>query len=208
MRVLLLSPHADDVELGAGGLVCRLIEEGGHAFKWLVFSRCEDSLGAHMAPEILEQEFGACADFLGLKDREILDFAVRRMPDRRQEILEHLVRVKREFAPDVVVTPVPGDLHQDHETIAAEALRAFKSSATLIGYGSPWNNVDFRSTLIVRLTEKQVLRKWRALQHYRSQIELGRAYFSQELIMSWARMRGAACGAPFAEAFEIMRAVL
>ena len=41
MRILLLSPHTDDVELGAGGLVSRLAEEGSHAFKWLVFSRCE-----------------------------------------------------------------------------------------------------------------------------------------------------------------------
>jgi len=208
MRVLLLSPHTDDVELGAGGLVCRLLEEGGHSFRWLVFSRCEDSLAPGMSADTLEREFTACADFLGVADRRVLDFAVRTMPSHRQEILEALVQARREFSPDLVVAPSGDDVHQDHQTVAAEALRAFKSSATVLGYELPWNHVAFSPTLLVRLTEAQVRRKWQALEHYRSQVSLERDYFSQEFVMSWARTHGAQCGAAYAEAFDVPRAVL
>ncbi len=207
MRVLLLSPHTDDVELGAGGLVCRLVEQGGHIFKWLAFSRCEGSLGPDMPTDTLEREFHASADFLGIADRKVLDFAARTMPERRQDILETLVRVRKVFSPQLVVAPSPGDVHQDHATVSREALRAFKSSATILGYELPWNNVTFRSAVLVRLTEGQVRRKWQALEHYRSQTSLGRDYFSQQFIESWARTRGSKCGSPFAEAFDVLRAV-
>lgn len=207
MRILLLSPHTDDVELGAGGLVCRLLEEGGHNFLWLVFSRCEDSLGAGMPPDTLEREFHACADFLGISDRRVFDLAVRTMPAHRQEILEILVRARKDFQPALVVAPSMDDVHQDHAAVSIEALRAFKSSATILGYELPWNNVSFRSALLVRLTEAQVRRKWHAMEHYHSQLSLGREYFSQSFVESWARTRGAQCGAEYAEAFDVLRAV-
>jgi LmbE family N-acetylglucosaminyl deacetylase len=208
MRVLLLSPHTDDAELGAGGLVSRLADGGGHVFRWLVFSRCEDSLGPGMAPDTLEREFNVAADSFGIADRHVFDFAVRTMPEHRQKILEELVRARKDFRPEVVVAPACDDVHQDHGTVAQEALRAFKSSATVLGYELPWNNVRFSSRLLVRLTKDHVWRKWQALECYRSQQQLAREYFSWEFVQAWARMRGAQCGAEYAEAFDVPRAVL
>jgi len=208
MRVLLISPHTDDVELGAGGLVCRLLDEGKHDFRWLVFSRCEDSLGADMPPDTLEREFNASADFLGIRDRDVLGLPVRTMPAHRQEILEALVHARRDFNPELVVAPSLDDVHQDHATVAQEALRAFKSSATLLGYEQPSNNVTFNSRVLVRLTKDHVWRKWQAMEHYRSQQELGRQCFSWSFVLSWATMRGAQCGAPYAEAFDMPRGVV
>jgi LmbE family N-acetylglucosaminyl deacetylase len=208
MKVLLISPHTDDVELGAGGLVCRLLEEGGHEFRWLVFSRCEDSLGADMAPDTLEREFNDCADFLGITGRELVGLPVRSFPARRQDVLETLVRVRNEFHPTLVVAPSGDDVNQDHATVAQETLRAFKSSATIMGYELPWNNVTFSSRVLVRLTKNHVWRKWQAMEHYHSQRELGREYFSWSFVLAWATMRGAQCGAPYAEAFDMPRAVV
>jgi len=208
MKVLLLSPHTDDIELGAGGLVCRLLDEGCHTFKWIVFSRCEHSLSLAMPRDTLEREFYASADFLGIADRELLDYGVRTMPARRHEILDALVQLRREFQPTLVVAPCLDDVHQDHATIAQESLRAFKNSATILGYSLPWNNVAFNSRLLVRLTREQVWRKWQATSHYRSQQELGREYFSWTFVSSWATTIGAQCGAPYGEAFEVLRAVV
>jgi len=207
MRILLLSPHTDDIELGAGGLVSRLQEEGGHVFRWLVFSRCEDSLPAGMPPDTLEREFLASAEVYGIADTEVFNFAVRTMPSYRQEILETLVATRREFKPDMVIAPCTHDVHQDHATIAAEAVRAYKSSATLLGYELPWNNLAFDSTVLVRLTKDHMWRKWEAMQQYSSQLALGRDYFSWEFVQSWGRSRGVQCGAEYAEAFEVIRAI-
>ena len=208
MKVLLLSPHTDDVELGAGGLICRMLEEGGHTFKWLVFSRCSGSLGTQLAPDTLEMEFFQCADFLGISDRQVLDFGVRAMPDHRQEILETLVRMRYDYRPDLVLGPCLEDVHQDHATVAQESLRAFKNCATILGYELPWNNVSFHSRMLVRLTKDHTWRKWEAMQHYKSQQALRREYFSWDFVSSWAVMVGAQCGAPYGEAFEVIRAVL
>ena len=208
MRVLLISPQTDDVELGVGGLVCRLLDEGKHGFGWLVFSRCEDSLAPGMPADTLEREFGASADFLGIADRELIGLPVRFFPARRQDVLETLVRVRNEFYPTLAVAPSGDDLHQDHVTVAQESLRAFKASSTILGYEQPWNNGTFNSRVLVRLTKDHVWRKWQAMEHYRSQQELGREYFSWSLVLAWATMRGAQFGAPYAEAVDMPRAVL
>ena len=70
------------------------------------------------------------------------DFDVRTFPDRRQEILELLIALWNDWQPDVVFQPSLHDVHQDHQTIAAEGLRAFKRT-TILGYEIPWNNFDF-----------------------------------------------------------------
>ena len=70
------------------------------------------------------------------------DFDVRTFPERRQDILELLVALWEEWRPDVVFQPSLHDIHQDHQTIAQEGLRAFKRT-TILGYEIPWNNFDF-----------------------------------------------------------------
>ena len=70
------------------------------------------------------------------------DFDVRTFPERRQDILELLVALWEEWRPDVVFQPSHHDVHQDHQTIAQEGLRAFKRT-TIFGYEVPWNNFDF-----------------------------------------------------------------
>ena len=68
------------------------------------------------------------------------DFEVRTFPAARQEILELLIEVARELrARRRCCCRRSGDIHQDHATIAAEGLRAFKRT-TVLGYEIPWNS--------------------------------------------------------------------
>ena len=48
--------------------------------------------------------------------------------------------------------PTIGDIHQDHQTIAAEGLRAFKRT-TILGYEIPWNQFSFAKQAYVVLEE-------------------------------------------------------
>ena len=86
----------------------------------------------------------------------------------------------------------------------AEGLRAFKDLSVL-GYELPWNHVAFSAQAFFCLEERHLARKWLALSCYRSQLEMGRSYFSEEFILSLARVRGTMVKAPFAEAFEVLR---
>ena len=97
------------------------------------------------------------------------------------------------------------DIHQDHETIAREGLRAFKRT-TLLGYEIPWNCVGFRQQAYVALEPRHLDRKVAALGCYASQQH--RNYANEEYIRNLARTNGIVSGRELAEVFEVYRLFL
>lgn len=208
MKVLLLSPHTDDVELGAGGTLIKLLTDKSHDICWVVFSTCENALPQSLPPDTLKNEFISVVCQLGIKNYRIYSFENMNFPKYRHAILNELDKIKKEFEPNLVISPSLNDSHQDHKTIAEETVRVFKKDASIIGYELPWNNLAFSPQLLVELTDEEVERKWEMLSLYKSQFALGRNYFSKEFIFGWARMRGAQCNAEYAEAFEAIRVII
>jgi len=209
MKILFLSPHTDDVELGAGGTLVKSLELG-HEILWVVFSTAEDSLPDNMPKDALKKEFLKVISDLGLKeeDYQIMNFRVRRLHEYRQEILEELVKIRKDFGPELVIGPSLNDYHQDHQVVAWEMTRAFKNTSSIIAYELPWNHVAFNTQMFVKLEEKHIKKKVELLKNYRSQQILNRPYFSEDFIFGWARMRGVQVRAEFAEAFEVIRWIL
>ena len=126
------------------------------------------------------------------------------VPERRQEILELLIAVWEEWTPDAVFMPSLRDIHQDHQVIAAEGLRAFKRT-TVLGYEIPWNNFNFDHQAYVGLEERHVEQKVAALARYASQQH--RNYANPEYIRSLARTHGINVNREYAEVFEVYRIV-
>jgi LmbE family N-acetylglucosaminyl deacetylase len=205
-RVLILAAHTDDGELGCGGTISRFIEEGKQVF-YAAFSTAEESVPPEFPPNILETEVRAATQVMGIPPENLLiyKYTVRKLSYSRQEILEELVRLKGEIDPGVVFLPGGQDLHQDHQTISMEGLRAFKH-VTVLGYELPWNNLAFQYRHFVILTESHIQKKVDALRCYRSQN--GKPYTQEDFIWSWARTRGVQVFARYAEAFDVMRWVL
>jgi LmbE family N-acetylglucosaminyl deacetylase len=204
-RVLVLAPHTDDAELGCGGTMARWIDEGAEMFT-AVFSSAEASLPPGSPPGRLRSECNEALDQIGVptENRVVYDYPVREFGYHRQEVLEHMVELAREVRPDVILTPSGADLHQDHNVVFQESLRAFKH-LTIMGYELPWNHITFSTHAFVLLTEDHLLRKWKALMKYDSQIELQRPYFRYEAIEAMARVRGMQVKADYAEAYEMIR---
>lgn len=202
-KILILAPHTDDGELGCGGTVSKLVNQGKEVF-YAAFSLCEESLPEGFPPRTLEAEVKSATKKLGIPESNlfIFDFKVRYFERDRQEILEELVRLRKLINPDLVFLPSRNDIHQDHETICREGIRAFKHSA-IMGYEMPWNNFSFDTSCFVQLTEKDLENKRAALQEYKSQAK--RIYTADESVMSMARIRGMQCGFTYAEAFEAIR---
>lgn len=205
-RILILSPHTDDAELGCGGTIAKFIEEK-HSIYWLVFSTAEDSLPLGLPKDTLSKEFLEVIREFGLKDsqHEILSYRVRYLFEKRQEILEKLVEVKNSFNPNLVIGPSLNDLHQDHIIVANEMVRAFKSSSSIISYELPWNHVTFNFQLLMKLKREHIEKKYKILSNYKSQFIKSRRYFSQEYIFGIAAARGVQASSDYAEAFEIIR---
>lgn len=209
MKALFISPHTDDVELGAGGTLTKLMEKGWEIL-WVVFSTAESSLPEGSPPDTLRKEFLDVANSIGLKENnlKIFDFQVRYLSSRRQEILEEMVKMKKEFSPNLVVGPSLDDNHQDHEVVAKETLRAFKDCASIICYELPWNHITFNTQLFVKVKERHIAQKIELLKRYKSQIALDRPYFQEDYIRGWAKMRGVQVKSEFAEAFEVVRWII
>ena len=205
-RVLVLAPHTDDGELGAGGTIAKLIENGADVY-YAAFSTAEESVPAHLPKDILKTEVKAATLELGISNSNlrIFNYRVRNLNYQRQDILEDLIKLRAEIKPDLVFLPSIHDIHQDHITIAQEGIRAFKAS-TILGYELIWNNLTFNTTSFVILTESQVTKKYNALKEYKSQGQ--RDYMSKDFIFSLAKTRGVQIGTDYAESFEVIRFIL
>lgn len=204
-RVLVLAPHTDDAELGCGGTISRMIEEGAELFV-AAFSTADESLPEGKPRGTLKEEFLEATRILGIPAERVgvYGYPVRRLSYHRQEVLEELVKLRTQLNPELVFLPCSSDLHQDHQVLHIEGLRRFKDLSVL-GYELPWNHVTFSAEAFVVLEERHLQKKWEALQAYRSQLALGRPYFASEFIRGLAKVRGTQVKTEWAEAFEVIR---
>jgi LmbE family N-acetylglucosaminyl deacetylase len=204
-RALVLAPHTDDGEFGCGGAMARLVEEGAEV-RYVAFSIATRSLPEGFPPDTLAREVGEATAELGIPagNLAVHDFDVRTFPEHRQEILELLIELWTDWAPDVVFQPSLHDIHQDHQTVAAEGLRAFKRT-TILGYEIPWNNLDFAYQAYVALERRHIERKEAALAKYASQQH--RRYANPEYVWNLARTHGINVNREYAEVFQVYRLI-
>ena len=193
-RALVLSPHTDDAELGCGGTIAKMVEEGW-AVHVIYFSAVSDRY-----PNLID-EAAKSGNILGVT-YDVLDFHTRFFPRDRQEILQALYDHSKENEYDVVFTPTTTDIHQDHGVVTSEAKRAFRK-CTLLGYELPWNNLSVSLNCFIPLKEKHVKKKILALNCYNSQKH--NPYFNEKFFRSVVKMRGIQLSCAYAEGFEAIK---
>ncbi|NMC38294.1 MAG: PIG-L family deacetylase [Bacteroidales bacterium] len=205
-NILVLAPHTDDGELGAGGAISYFLEQKAKVY-YAAFSTAKDSVPKGMQGDILKTEVRKATRRLGIDEKNLIiyDYQVRKLNYFRQEILEEMIKLRNKVNFDLVLMPSLNDIHQDHITVSQEGLRAFKTTS-ILGYELIWNNLTFNTTCFIRLEERHIENKISALKNYQSQ--KGRDYVSADFIRSLARARGVQIGAEFAEAFEVIRWVI
>lgn len=204
-NILVLAPHTDDMEFGCGATVARFIEEGHNVYCG-AFSACEQSVLKDFPSDILITEIKAASKKIGLKKENLIlfDYSVRTFNYRRQEILDDILKLKKDIMPEIVLIPSLNDIHQDHYTIAHESFRAFKFS-TLLSYELPWNNLSFVTSCFYKISEQQLNKKIEAVKCYASQAH--RNYANEGFIRSLATVRGVQISEKYAECFELIRSI-
>lgn len=202
-RILLLGAHTDDGEWGCGGSIYKWAKQGAE-ITYVAFSAAEESVKPEYPRDILRTEILKGAALMGISPDHVrvLDFPVRHFPQHRQAILETLIQLRAELAPDLVMVHSTTDTHQDHETLSREAFRAFKK-ASILGYELPHNVRTSAPAYYSPLEDADLEAKVLALQAYESQ--LWRASDLRAILQGVAVMRGAQIGVRYAEAFEVVR---
>jgi LmbE family N-acetylglucosaminyl deacetylase len=204
LRVLAVGAHPDDIEIGAGGAIMKLIDDGAIAeLHWLVLTgrdgrnaEARASAEAMLAP-------------LAEASIDVLDHRDGYLPDEWSAVKDRFESLKSSLQPDLIFTHRRDDLHQDHRVCAELTWNTYRDHLVL-EYEVPKYDGDLASpnafvTLTRELRDRKVSH---LLRYFPSQVH--RPWFTEELFAGLLRIRGMECAAPeaFAEAFFCRKAVL
>src|SRR5436190_15730822 len=205
-RILILAPHTDDGELGCGGTIAKFSGSEKEVF-YVAFCLCSKALPKSFPSNTLELECTKATSILGIPPSRLIlfNYEVRELPHFRQQILEELLKLNKDIHPEMVLLPAASDIHQDHQVIHHEGMRAFKNT-TFAGYELPWNNYSIHTNFFIRISENELNKKIESLKAYNSQAH--RNYMKEDLIHSLATVRGVQASSAFAEAFEVYRWII
>ncbi len=202
--VLCLGAHCDDIEIGCGGTMLKLLETSKDVrVDWVVFSS-----DARRAVEARASADAFLAQ-AGEASVRIEDFRGRYFPFIGAEIKEYFDGLGAELAPDIVFTHVADDLHQDHTLLSQLAYNTFRDHL-ILEYEIPKYDGDAtRPNVYVQLTEDQCERKVETIcRTFESQA--AKHWFSRDTFEATLRLRGIECKSPsgYAEAFSCRKMVL
>lgn len=199
-RVLFLGAHPDDIELGCGALLHHIVMKTEVLCVTLSDNQKNPDL-----KNVKDEHFKSMA-VLGVPREKILlgPFTTRVFPDSRQEILEYFLKLRMDFNPDLIFTHSRQDVHQDHNVMTDESLRAFRG-ITLLGFDVVRSSYGFFPHFLVEVSEEDVNKKIEALSQYETYRD--KYYFNSELTRSIMIRHGALAEKPFAEGFDILRIV-
>jgi len=205
LQILCLGAHADDIEIGCGGLILDMLRnQPAASVQWIVFS-------GNVA-RAREARAGA-RSFLGGARRtrvEVHRFRDGFFPYQGAEIKSVFEKLKRTIpAPDVVLTHYRDDRHQDHRVISDLTWNTFRDHL-ILEYEIPKYDGDLGSpNCYVPLAPDTCERKAANLMKvFGSQRD--RHWFSPETFLGLMRLRGVECRAPegYAEAFYARKVVV
>jgi LmbE family N-acetylglucosaminyl deacetylase len=199
-RVLFLGAHPDDIEIGCGALIHNIVQKTD-----ILCVTLSDNQKNPDLKKVRDEHF-ASMKVLGVSEEKIIfgPFVTRVFPDSRQDILEYFLKLRADFKPDLIFTHSKQDVHQDHNTMTDEALRAFRG-ITVLGFDVVRSSYGFFPHFLVEVTEEDVNKKIEALSKYDTYRD--RYYFNSELTRSIMVRHGALAERPFAEGFDILRIV-
>jgi LmbE family N-acetylglucosaminyl deacetylase len=189
-RILALGAHPDDIEIGCGGTILRLIaEQGGLEVMWVVFSS---------TPERAAEGRASAAAFLeGVRTKKVVirDYRDGFLPYSGAAVKDEFEALKREFTPDLVFTHYRSDRHQDHRLISDLTWNTWRDHL-ILEYEIPKYDGDFGSpNLFAPLPTRTMDRKiGLLLEHFASQ--KGKPWFTADLFRAVARIRGMEASAP------------
>ena len=202
-RILALGAHADDIEIGCGGTILRLVAES-HDLEvlWVVFCA---------TPEREIEARASASGFLQGAARataEILKHRDGYLPYSGTAVKDEFERLKRQFEPDIIFTHCRQDLHQDHRLVSELTWNTWRHHLVLEyeipKYDGDFGSPNFFSSLAASTVDRKVAL---ILEHFRSQAN--KHWLTADLLRAVARIRGMECAAPegLAEGFYCRKAV-
>jgi LmbE family N-acetylglucosaminyl deacetylase len=204
LRILAIGAHSDDIEIGCGGTLLRLIDEHpGCEIRWVVLSGNEERATEARA---------SAADLLrGAGRADVITEAFRDgfFPYQGEAIKEVFECLKVGFTPDWIFTHRRDDAHQDHRLVAELTWNTFRNHL-VFEYEIPKYDGDLGTpNVFIAVDEAQARRKVDILlRHFATQRT--KHWFTDDLFLGLLRLRGMEANAPtaFAEGFYCRKVLI
>jgi len=202
-RILCLGAHCDDIEIGCGGMILRLLQEDSEReIYWRVFS----------SSSVRKREAlnGARLFLERAKSQKVVirSYHDSFFPALQKQIKMEFEKIKNEFDPDLILTHYRHDQHQDHRIICELTWNTFRNHL-ILEYEIPKYDGDMgQPSVFVPLESNVCQRKVGYIMNvFQSQHE--KRWFQKDTFLSLMRLRGMECNAPsgYAEAFYCRKLV-
>ena len=204
LKILCLGAHSDDIEIGCGGTILRLMEEIEEVeVKWIVFS----ANGKRAA----ESEKSAKLFLINARKKDVVvkNFKESFFPYIGAEIKDFFEEMKNELTPDIIFTHYRHDLHQDHRLISELTWNTFRDHLILEYEIIKYDGDLGTPNIFVHLDENICRKKINIVMDcFKSQDN--REWFTPDAFFSILRIRGIESKAPesYAEGFYCRKAVI
>jgi len=204
LKILCLGSHSDDIEIGCGGTILRLLTEDSNIdVTWVVLASNTDR----------EREArSSAAQFLGRavkKNVIVKSFRDGFFPFDGAQIKSYFEEEIKPISPDLIFSHNRKDAHQDHRLVAELSWNTFRNHLILEyeipKYDGDMGQPNFFVPLEQEICENKVRYLMEAFGTQRS-----KAWFAKETFLGLMRLRGMECVAPsgYAEAFYCRKVVL
>jgi len=208
-KVLALAPHADDIEIGMGGSIARLVQNDYEVKIINLIIPCEDVYGksSEAAKKIRMAESVKSAEIMGV-EMETLDLDPYTFGYNR-ETTKLFDQIIRDFNPGHVFMTWEHDSHQDHQALAKIVYGATRKNRcsvymyeTMIPGGI--STYAFRPQMFINISD-HIEQKKQSIDAYKS--VFGNNSIA-EAIIGRASFRGSQIGVKYAEAFEVVKEII
>jgi LmbE family N-acetylglucosaminyl deacetylase len=204
LKVLCLGAHSDDIEIGCGGAILKLIKSNkAVAFDWVVLSAA--------GKRKKEAQASAAAFLSGAGRRNVVvkDFRDGFFPYIGEGIKEYFEALKSSSDPDLIFTHHRQDLHQDHRLVSELTWNTFRDHL-ILEYEIVKYDADLGApNVFVPLSEDVCAEKTEIiLGSFRTQA--GNSWFTGDAFRALMRLRGIESNAAsgYAEAFYGRKLIL
>lgn len=204
LHILCLGAHSDDIEIGCGGTLLRLLEERPDStVDWVVLSANQ---------ERAEEAQASATSYLagaGAKNVVLKTFRESYFPYIATDIKDTFEEIKHRINPDVVFCHHRHDVHQDHRLVGELAWNTFRNHLILEYEIAKYEGDLGMPNVFVPLSRKIAERKVTLLlQHFPSQAQ--RTWFHADTFHGLMSIRGIECNAAEgrAEAFHARKMCL
>lgn len=198
LKILVLGAHCDDIEIGCGSTLLKLLDDYPDAeVFWVVFSSnsVREAEARNSARSYLCNHPGSSV--------EINNFRNGFFPYVAADIKEYFEALKAKFEPDIIFTHYIEDKHQDHRTISELTWNTFRNHVVFQYEIAKYDGDLVTPNLYAAADDMYVKRKIDLLiKHFSSQSD--KHWFTQDLFKALMRIRGIECASEsgFAEGFH------